>query len=97
MVYEKGSKAPVLPPAEFEPIAFDIPSAVRFLSATEWAVRRLVYAGKLSYKKVGKRIVIPRGVLEDFISSGLKREGAGRIALELVRIRGIEPPLPCGN
>lgn len=67
-------------PPQIEPIAFDIPGAARFLSATEWAVRRLIYAGKLSYKKVGKRIVIPRAVLEEFITIGLKREGTRRIA-----------------
>ena len=53
---KKGSKAPVLPPAEFEPIAFDIPSAARFLSATEWAVRRLVYAGRLSYERKAREL-----------------------------------------
>jgi len=61
-----------------EPIAFDIPSAARFLSATPWAVRRAIYAGKLSYKKIGKRIVIPRTVLEEFVNTGLVREGTGR-------------------
>ena len=65
-------------PQTVQPIAFDIPSAAKFLSATEWAVRRAIYAGKLSYKKIGKRIVIPRAVLEEFVSTGLKREGVGR-------------------
>jgi len=61
-----------------QPIAFDIPGAARFLSATPWAVRGAIYAGKLSYKRVGKRIIIPRSVLEDFVSTGLKREGNDR-------------------
>jgi excisionase family DNA binding protein len=64
-------------PPQIEPIAFDIPGAAKFLSATEWAVRRLIYAGKLSYKRVGKRIIIPRTVLEEFATTGLKREGTG--------------------
>src|ERR1700721_2011665 len=46
-----------------QPIAFDIPGAARFLSATPGAVRGAIYAGKLSYKRVGKRIIIPRSVL----------------------------------
>jgi hypothetical protein len=48
------------------------------LGCTEWAVRRAIYAGKLSYKKVGKRIIIPRVVLEEFVTTGLRREGTGR-------------------
>ena len=69
----KKEKAPEIP--QPEPIAFDIPGAARFLSATEWAVRRAIYAGRLSYKKIGKRIIIPRVVLEEFVTTGLKREG----------------------
>jgi hypothetical protein len=61
-----------------EPVAFDIPGAALFLSATEWAVRRLIYGGKISYKRIGKRIVIPRSVLEEFVATGLRREGTGR-------------------
>jgi hypothetical protein len=77
---KKGSKLPVLPPADFEPVAFDIVNAAKFLCCTEWAVRRLIYQGKLSYKKAGKRIIIPRVVLEEFANTGLKREGTGRVA-----------------
>jgi len=69
----KAAPQEVIP--HIEPVAFDIPSAARFLSATPWAVRRLIYAGKLAYKRAGKRIIIPRAVLEDFANSGLKREG----------------------
>jgi len=65
---------PVVPP-----ISFDIQGAARFLSATLWAaIRRAIYAGKLSYKRFGKRIIIRRAVLEEFVSTGLKREGTGR-------------------
>ena len=77
-----AKKAEVSTPVAFAapvaPIAFDIPGAARFLSITPWAVRRAIYAGKLSYKVIGRRIIIPRSVLEDFVSSGLKREGAAR-------------------
>ena len=71
-----SSKKEVLPP--IQPVAFDIPGAAKFLSATPWAVRRAIYAGKLSYKKIGKRIIIPRTVLEEFVNTGLVREGTGR-------------------
>jgi hypothetical protein len=65
-------------PQAIQPLAFDIPGAARFLSATPWAVRRAIYAGKLSYKRVGKRIIISRAVLEEFVNTGLEREGTGR-------------------
>lgn len=71
----KAKEVPQVIPQQIDPIAFDIPGAARFLSATEWAVRRAIYAGKLSYKRIGKRIIIPRAVLEEFVATGLKREG----------------------
>jgi hypothetical protein len=74
----KTKAVPQQIPQQIEPVAFDIPSAARFLSATEWAVRRLIYAGKLAYKRAGKRIIIPRVVLEEYATTGLVREGTGR-------------------
>jgi len=75
MPFPKAKEVSQVIPQQIDPIAFDIPGAARFLSATEWAVRRAIYAGKLSYKRIGKRIIIPRAVLEEFVATGLKREG----------------------
>ena len=59
---------------EVDLIAFDIPAAARYLSSTEWAIRRAIYAGKIAHKRIGKRIIIPRKILEEFATSDLRVE-----------------------
>jgi excisionase family DNA binding protein len=62
---------------EIEPqqIMLTIEQASRLLGATPWAIRRMLYAGELPYKRAGKRNVIPRAALEDYASRDLIREG----------------------
>jgi excisionase family DNA binding protein len=57
-------------------LLFTIEQAAQLLGATPWAIRRMLYAGKLPYKKVGKRNVIPLTALENFAAQGLIIEGA---------------------
>lgn len=47
-------------------------------AATVWAVRRLIYAGKLPYVKVGKRFNIPKASLDKWIEKNTQREGVAR-------------------
>lgn len=68
---------PIAVPVQITPtqIMFTIEQAAALLGAKPWAVRRMLYAGKLPYKKVGKRNVIPRAALEEFAANDLLREG----------------------
>jgi excisionase family DNA binding protein len=61
---------------EFQQLLFTIDQAALILGATPWAVRRLIYAGELPYKRVGKRNVIPRMALEQLAGRDLVCEGA---------------------
>jgi len=54
----------------------DLKSAAKYLSASIWAVRRLVWRGELPYKRIGKRYVIPRQALDEWAVKDLKREAA---------------------
>jgi excisionase family DNA binding protein len=51
-------------------------AAVYLGAASEWAVRRLIYAGKLSYVKVGKRFNLRRADLDIWIDQNVRREAA---------------------
>ncbi len=58
------------------PALLTIPQAAEYLgAATEWAVRRLIYSGKLPYIKIGKRFNIRRKDLDAFIESNVQWEG----------------------
>ena len=59
--------------------AFTFSEAAAYLGGTTWAVRRLVWAGRLSYVKVGKRFTIPREALDNFIDVNLKTNGVGKL------------------
>jgi len=59
-----------------EPSLLTIQQAARYLAASEWAVRRLIYAGKLSYVKVGKRFNLRRAELDTWIAQNVQREAA---------------------
>jgi excisionase family DNA binding protein len=59
-----------------QPIMLNVEDAARYLGCTPWAIRRMLYAGKLPYKRAGKRNVIPRAALEDYARNDLVREGA---------------------
>ena len=59
--------------------AFTFSEAAAYLGGTSWAVRRLVWAGKLSYIKVGKRFTIPRESLDNFVDANLKTNGVPKL------------------
>ncbi len=59
-----------------QPVLLDLKSAAKYLSASIWAVRRLVWRGELPYKRIGKRYVIPRQALDEWAVKDLKREAA---------------------
>ena len=63
---------------EVIPVMYTVETAAQVLNATPWAVRRLIYAGKLAYKRVGKRNLIPRIALEEFATKDLIIEGTAR-------------------
>ena len=50
-------------------------AAVYLGAASEWAVRRLIYAGKLSYVKIGKRFNVRKVDLDAWIDQNVRREG----------------------
>jgi excisionase family DNA binding protein len=60
-----------------EPSLLTIPQAAMYLgAASEWAVRRLIYAGQLPYIKVGKRFNLRKADLDAWIEKNLQREAA---------------------
>jgi excisionase family DNA binding protein len=59
--------------------AFTFAEAAAYLGGTSWAVRRLVWAGRLPYVKVGKRFTIPREALDNFIDTNLETNGIPKL------------------
>ena len=61
---------------EVEPALLSIREAAKYLSAaSEWAVRRLITSGKLSYIRVGKRFCIRKCDLDAWIEKNVRSEG----------------------
>jgi excisionase family DNA binding protein len=48
------------------PLLVDVPEACRLLSVSRTVVYELMSAGKLPYRKIGARRVLPRAGLEQF-------------------------------
>jgi len=73
-----SSRKPVAPhytvephaPAEVEKLSVPIPVAAQMLGCTVRAVRELLWAKTLPYKKIGKRFCIPTDALRSFCSAG---------------------------
>ncbi len=59
-----------------QPVLLDLRAAAKYLSASTWAVRRLIWRGELPYKRLGKKFVIPRAALDEWAQKDLKREAA---------------------
>jgi excisionase family DNA binding protein len=57
--------APVVNP---EPLLLDIKGAARALSSTVWAVRSLLWDGKIPHIKIGRRFLIAPSDLRDYIA-----------------------------
>lgn len=64
------------PPAVIpsEPLLLDIPGVARALSATPWAVRSLLWDGKIPYIKIGRKHLIDPADLRAFIAR--EKDGA---------------------
>lgn len=63
---------PVVPSSE--PLLLAIPKAARALSCTTWAMRSLLWDGKIPFVKIGRRFLVRPSDLQDYISKQL--EGA---------------------
>jgi len=59
-----------------EPLLFDIHGAARALSATPWAVRSLLWDGKIPFVKIGRRFLVDPADLRAYIA----REKSGGVA-----------------
>lgn len=73
MASKNHSTAPVVIP---EPLLLDIHGAARALSATPWAVRSLLWDGKIPFIKIGRRHLIDPADLRAFVA----REKSGGVA-----------------
>jgi len=62
--------------APSEPLLLDIHGAARALSATPWAVRSLLWDGKIQFVKIGKKFLIDPADLRAYIA----REKSGGVA-----------------
>jgi excisionase family DNA binding protein len=51
-----------------EPLLLDIHGAARALSATPWAVRSLLWDGKIPFIKIGRRFLIDPADLRAYIA-----------------------------
>jgi excisionase family DNA binding protein len=51
-----------------EPLLLDIRGAARALSSTVWAVRSLIWDGKIPYIKIGRRFLISPADLREFVA-----------------------------
>jgi excisionase family DNA binding protein len=54
--------------AQPEPLLLDIHGAARALSATPWAVRSLLWDGKIPYVKIGRKFLVSPTDLQAFIA-----------------------------
>jgi excisionase family DNA binding protein len=54
--------------SEVLPLLLDIKAAARALSTTTWAVRSLLWEGKIPYIKIGRKFLIDPADLRAFIN-----------------------------
>jgi excisionase family DNA binding protein len=52
---------------------FSIPEAGYYLGRTVWAVREMIYAGKLPYIRDGRRMLLDRVDLDSWIENNRQR------------------------
>lgn len=65
MASKKLSSTPAVNP---EPLLLDIHGAARALSATTWAVRSLLWDGKIPFIKIGRRFLVAPADLRAYIA-----------------------------
>ena len=74
MARKSSVVSPAVPVSE--PLLLDIHGAARALSATPWAVRSLLWDGKIPYIKIGRRFLVDPADLRAYIA----REKSGGVA-----------------
>jgi excisionase family DNA binding protein len=52
--------------------------AARYLGATAWAIRRLIWSGNLPYTQVGKRFNVSREALDEWRKKNERRNGVSK-------------------
>ena len=67
-----------VPSALSEPLLLDIHGAARMLSATPWAVRSLLWDGKIPYVKIGRKHLISPDDLRAYIAREKSGLGGAR-------------------
>jgi excisionase family DNA binding protein len=55
--------------------AMDLKQAAIYLNSSVKWVRQQVYAGRLSYQRIGKKHCVPRREVENLLESGWRRNG----------------------
>jgi excisionase family DNA binding protein len=65
MALKKCSSAPAVIP---ELLLLDIHGAARALSATPWAIRSLLWDGKIAFIKIGRRFLVDPADLRAYIA-----------------------------
>lgn len=68
---KKASKTAPVVESLLEPLLLDIHGAARALSATPWAVRSLLWDGKIPHIKIGRRFLIRPADLKRYIENQL--------------------------
>ena len=66
-------KPSLLPNESIQPILLDIKAAAQALNSTVWAVRQLLWAGKLPFVKLGKKYLIDPADLRAFVEREKER------------------------
>ena len=65
----------LITPASIAPRLLTIQESARYLSASVWAIRRLIWSGQIPFVKCGKRFNIARESLDEFIDGHSRRMG----------------------
>ncbi len=73
---KKVSPAAIL---EVVPFALTLKQAAQYSSMTLWALRTAVWSGKLSARLSGKRLLILRSDLENFVTNSLDEVRSGKV------------------
>ncbi len=58
-------------------LAFTIPEVAASLGISVWLVKKEIYGGRLASVKIGRRTVIPRWVLEEWLKPSVSEPEPG--------------------
>ena len=53
-----------------EPLTYTVPQAAELLGISSWAYYEAIKKGELPFRKIGRRIVVPRIQLEAWLNKG---------------------------